>query len=313
MRAVTLGTWLVWAGTTTAQVPLPVDGSATLTTKESAVYYVEGRQTIPARAHVSCQRGTRIVGRGKEPVLVVEGSFSTVGTEQDRVTVENLTIEPAPGFESLRFALTTLADVELATAAERPVDGILQFESAVFGPDSKLDVAMTAGELRALSSRFPASIRILGVPIPTKNKPADNRTKVLAVGASFVDLEVHGVDDLTVRHTHLSGTTMIDDCAEVLLEGARLEGTRAALRHSRPGGLRKSRLSKCDFYLDELILEAPASKTCAVKLDKAWFHGCDDVDAVRARLRDGSDDPDNGAVAKISKLRDEPNGFADRP
>ena len=304
--------WLAFAVGAAAQEPLPVEGTVTLTSKRSLEYYVEGRQTIPARVHVSCQYGTRIVGRGENPVLVIEGSLSTVGTQQDRVVIQGLTIELAPSFETVRFADTTLTDSRVVTVEHKPGAGILHFEGSQIGGSSAVDVALTAGEFHALTSNFPASIHIRGVQKNTKDKPQDNRTKVLATQSYFYDLNASGLADLTIRHTRLNGTTTFEDCAEIMLEGVALEGSKCLVRHRLPGGLSKTRLSKCDFTLEELRFEAPGSKKSSIKIDKPWFQCCASDETIRAAVvRDGKDDPENGALVKLSKIRKRRNGFAD--
>jgi len=314
MRAIAVIALACAGGAASAQEPLPVTRSVTLDAKGGGVYYVEGRRTIPARSHVSCQRGVRIVGRGDAAVLVVEGSFSTVGTSTERCRLEGLTIEPAATFKSIRLVETDLGSgLAIRTPPKQPCEGVLHLENARAGTGAALSVEMTAGELHLLSSSFQEPVRVVGLRRMVGERFIDNRTAVLMSSGSVHELEIRGVAEVTLRHGRLGGAATLSNCGELQVDGCRLASPVLVVEHAEPGGLSDTRFTKCDFHVEELVLRSPGSKKDTVRIDKAWFAGCEDEEAVRARvLRDGTDDDENGAVARITKLRRAANGLAGR-
>lgn len=296
-----------------AQVPLPVDRSCTLTEEESRVYTVEGRVTIPRGVHVSCQRGTRVEGLGEGATLVVEGSFSVVGTNLKPCAVDDLAIELAPGYKDVRFAETTLATCRIVTAKDRPAsEGTLQLEACRLPSPTAIDVSLIDGEVHLLGTSPIQPMRITGLPYPVGERLTENRASVLVSSGSLNDLDVHGVAKFRVRHAFLKGATSFGSCGDLMIDGCSLSG-KLTIAHDEPGGLKDTRLTKCDFTLDELALRAPGSKRSTVTIDKPWFDGLEDESAVREKvLRDGKDDELNGALVVLKKLRKEPNGFAGR-
>lgn len=301
------------AASVRAEEALTVDRSATLTTKQGdGVFFVEGRLTIPRGVHVSCQRGTRVVGRGEGAVLVVEGSFSVVGTREERCAVEGLAIELAPGFKNVRFAETELVEAcSIRTAEGLPAAGILQLETCQVPRQAVFEVELTEGELHFLETSVACPVKITGLPVPVGERLTDNRTSVLASGGSFAAFDMAGVSKSRLRHTKLRGEVTLANCGDLMLDGCRLDGPKVAVTHTEPGGLKDTRFTKCDFYLEELSFSAPGSKRSTVTIDKPYFECCSDADALDKVVRDGADDATNGAVADVKKQRGERNGFAD--
>ena len=84
------------------EVPFPTRRS-TILRKQGTVYYIEGTHRIPKNVEISCQKDVHIRGRGKNPVLEVEGSLQVHGVRAREVIFEGVTIRTARKFEDVHL------------------------------------------------------------------------------------------------------------------------------------------------------------------------------------------------------------------
>jgi hypothetical protein len=327
-----IGAALVLAATAAAgeERPLPVRTSITLN-RDGAVYYVEGRQTIPWGAEVNVQKRIEIVGRGDDAVLEVAGALNLIGLPEGPCYITNLRIELAPRFRLVRLYETLFRDGGgVFASAERPAAGALVIENAELLRKVKLDVTMQGGKLRLLNTMFYHPVHIRAVPEEGKSgatlkvdvisnflKPYALRKRTEWSGYSgFVEgFFLTGADKPVVRNNRFRGKAEIVDCPGLTFDGNRVDTDRLVIRHSVNGGFRKTRIQKCDFTLKELVLSSPAGKAKEkVPVDKCWFRGVTDPRSIhQSFIRDGNDDESCGVKALLRKINKTPLGLAGTP
>ena len=147
------------------EIPFPVRKTTILRT-EKVTYVVEGRQTIPPGCRISISRGVKIVGRGEEPTLVVEGTLLIHGTRNDNVFIRDLVIEPSTRFGELRLDMVDFRGAGgVRNDKQKPVAGQIVIENAWMQLGAGIDVSMCSGQMLILNSSFGSPVRINGVTV----------------------------------------------------------------------------------------------------------------------------------------------------
>jgi hypothetical protein len=330
MRWIAVGLVLAAAAAAGEERPLPVRASITLN-RDGAVYYVEGRQTIPWGTEINVQKRIEIVGRGDDAVLEVAGALNLIGLPEGPCYITNLRIELAPRFRLVRLYETRFRDGGgIFTVAERPATGTLVIENAELLRKVKLDVTMQGGKLRLLNTMFYHPVHIRAVPEDGKSRATlkvdiiSNYLKPRALGkrndwsdySGFVEgFFLTGAHKPVVRNNRFRGKAEIVDCPGLTFDGNKVDTDRLVIRHTVNGGFRRTKIQKCDFSLKELVLSSPAGKTKEkVPVDKCWFRGVTDPRSIHQTfIRDGNDDEGCGVKALLRKINKTPLCLAGKP
>ncbi len=298
----------LFASLAVAQDPLPVARSARL---RGGTYFVEGRKTIPKGVKLLCQKGVRIVGRGKEPVLRVEGDFETHGLRGSEVLIANLHIELAGPFVRMRLAFAKFQGTGgIRTAKELPARGTLHLEDVKFEGAADLRVTFEKGliELKRTSSMAPAALRGVDANKPFKLDCFWCYQESEFVSGFHGGLLVEKVKDARVRWTRLGGlASSFRDCASLVLEACKLDSRTITITQTKAGLLGKTKILKCDFYAEELIFKAPKKKgkRDKVALDSCYFKNASKASTV---LSERIDKPEHITVV-IKKLLKKPKNL----
>ena len=304
----------LFAALAVAQDPLPVARSAKL---QGGTYFVDGRKTIPKGVKLLCQKGVRIVGRGKDPVLRVEGDFETHGLRGKEVVIANLHLELAGPFDRVRLAFATFQGTGgIRTAKDLPARGKLHLEDVKFEGSAELRVTFEKGliEMKRISSRAPAAIRGVDADKPLKLDCFWCFQEYEFVSGFHGGLLVEKVKDARVRWTRLGGlASSFKDCAALVLEACKFDSEEIEISQSKAGLLGKTKILKCDVYSATLVFKAPKQKgkRDRVVLDSCFFKNATNVNTV---LSDRIDRPEHVKIS-IKKLLKKPLklGGSDQP
>jgi hypothetical protein len=313
-----IGVGLVLAATVAAEEPrpLPVRTSITLN-RDRAVYYVEGRQTIPWGAEINVQKRIEIVGRGDDAVLEVAGALNLIGLPEGPCYISNLRIELAPRFRLVRLYETRFRDGGgVFASAEKPAAGTLVIENAKLLRNVNLDVTMQGGKLRLLNTVFYRPVRIKAVPEEGKSRATLKVDIISNFPSGFMEgFFLTGAHKPVVRNNRFRGEAEIVNCPGLTFDGNRVDTDRLVIRHTVNGGFQRTKIQKCDFSLKELVLSSPAGKAKEkVSIDKCWFRGVTDPKSIHQSLiRDGHDDEKCGVKAVLRKINKKPLGLAGKP
>jgi len=303
----------------------PFPTRTVILSREGVTYYVEGRQTIPWGAEVSVQKEARIVGRGPEAVLVVEGGLKVHGVAGGEVYIEGLVIELAPRSQEVRLDTVIFVSGAVKTG-EQPSSGRVIVENTDFCNDTLLDVALTAGDVNLINSTFFAPVRIRGAaPEGGKctlkaflngcfydpSRPKDSKRS--AAGGFLQGLAVESVPTVTVRNCRMTGSAAdFLDCGKLTFDGNRVDAKDLAFRQTEAGRFKSTKVQKCDISTPQVRFHAPAAKRRdVVPIDKCWFRGLTKRDEIEDKvIRDGKDDPECSVVVVIRKVNERPLGLA---
>ncbi|MHC4934429.1 MAG: hypothetical protein ACYTGV_19825 [Planctomycetota bacterium] len=303
--------------------PLPTKNSIILS-RGGTTYFVEGRQKIPWGCEISVQKDIKIVGRGKGAVLEVAGSLQVHGITDKEVVIKDLEIEPAARFEEIRLDMVRMYGGGVKNPGKMPVDGRVILENTECHLGVQVDLTMTGGEVRILDCMFRKPVRIRGVPEEGKTKSTlkvdvtscylkARRRGAIKQGSLYSGLLgglfLSGVRNPVVRINRLAGAAAeFVDCPGLMFDGNKVNCAKVVIRHSRNGGFKGTKILKCDFYSDKLILHSPAGKKRErVAIDKCWFLDLAKAKEIHAKvIEDGNDDPDCGVVAIFRKINTRP-------
>jgi hypothetical protein len=323
LAAATAAAWLVAsahgaAGDGATERPLPVDRTTIL--PSGGTYVVEGRVRIPKGIEITIQKDTKLVGRGKDATIELEGELQIHGVADSKVLMENVTIEVQPQFGDVRLDMVKVSGASRGVVSPKgkPVDGRIMIMNTEFEGASGLDVTMSGNEVDLQRVYVRAPVRVKAVD--PAGQPG-NRVKLnllnnytgpttVEPGALMGGVLVDNVHEVVVRACRIAGEkARFTDCDEVTFDANQVLCSSVEITHSAPGGFAKTSISKCDVRCQSILLFAPAAagKTEIVSVDKCWFEGETDEKAVRTRfLRDKDDDAKCGVRADVTKLMERP-------
>ncbi|MHC4340549.1 MAG: hypothetical protein ACYSX0_10100, partial [Planctomycetota bacterium] len=205
-----------------------------------------------------------------------------------------------------------------------PVDGRVILENTECHVGASVDLTMTGGEVRILDCMFREPVRIRGVPKEGKAKSTlkvdvmscylkGRRRGAVKQGTSYSGLlgglYLSGVRNPVVRINRLAGPAAeFVDCPGLMLDGNKINSAKVVIRHTTNGGFKGTKILKCDFYSDKLVLHSPAGKKREkVALDKCWFVDLTKAKEIQAKvIEDGNDNPECGVVAIFRKINTRP-------
>jgi len=286
--------------------PFPVARGVVLK-EEGVTYYVEGRQRIPKGVEITLQKDTKLVGRGDDPVLEVEGALMVCGVTGKEVEIENLWIEPQAKFTDVRLDTCTVRGKGgIRTVVEGGVDGRLFVEGCTFLDGATVQASLSANQVDLHSTHFyqPVTLKALVPPGAKATKAA----VFLHKGCYEADLSVEGFADTTVRAVVIrGGKATFKDCGKFTFDANRLEVNALEIRYSDSGRFKNAKMEKCDVYRTKILLWAPVQKNLNELLvcDKCWFNGVTDDKKIRETVfTDGDDDPACGVKVKFQKINE---------
>ena len=306
-------------------VPFPVE-KTTILRNEKAVYFVEGRRRIPKGVDLTVLRGVRIVGRGKDATLEVEGNFSAHGVFDREVVFENVTLVPMPVFGNIRIDQTIFSGGGVVCPESAPCSGYFMLELMDFVNGAKLDLTVAAGsaELSSVCADAPVRIRAVDtagdkgntVKVEIRGCIQDSRFKCQPHGGRVGlvgGLDLQGANEMIVRLSRLGGalTAVRDWRKGLIFDGNKVDSKRLELTQPAAGRFSKAQLFKCDVYSSEVVFSAPPANAKEVEdtpIERFWFlKAPTDKAAAEALIQDGADAPEtNGVRVKVGKLNERP-------
>jgi len=302
-------------------LPLPVDKTAILR-KDGAVYYVEGRVTIPAGVEVTILNDIEVFGRGEGATIAVEGSFVVHGVREREVVFHDVTIEVQPEFEDLHMDMAILDGGGVRGPEGAAVNGDIFFELFDFVHGATLDVRVASGsvELSTVCSETPVKIEVVPPEDATDNKIKVNirgcgqgtlktcEPHPLRIGLRG-GLEVSGAQEIVVRSTRVGG----DLCAirnwqkSLIFDACKIQSKALEVTHDAAGYFAKAQFAKCDVYSPSVLFRAPVEKgkKDTAHVQRFFFAGEGDEDVVMEKIvKDAADDPEhNGVVVRLDKVK----------
>ncbi len=303
-----------------AEVPFPTNKTQTLR-KEFGEYYVEGRQVIPKNVSITSLRQMKLVGRGENPTLVVEGVLDLRAVTGGWARIENLRIELAPTAKEL-----VLMDVELGRGAKLvpsdagPAKAKVSFNGSKILHGGSFEVLMDAGKVAVMASLTSGPMTIRGA---MRSETKGSNLDVVVVtnkGPNFGirgGLVIEGARDVTVRLSDLAGERVrLENNEKLAFDTSNVRCEVLEFRHERAGRLPKAKIEACDFRCDRMLFVAPAKKegkTGRLAISKSWFGGRLDEDLIRTdMIRDAEVDPESGIEVVLRKISEVPLGLGGR-
>ena len=306
------------------ELPLPTR-KTTILRDEGTTYFVEGRRRIPWGVEISVQRQIRIVGRGAGAVLEVAGELKAHGVRGVEVILDNLWIEPAPKFGRIQLDTVVFrSGGGVRTPEGVAVHGALVIEKTDFLKGTCVDVSFCGGLIRLLSAGFQVPVRIHARPTAGKTRSTVRLTAIACFSGRVDPLRRHGFEEgllvsgfhkATIRNCRVAGAkSEFVDCSALTFDANRVDSRVLALRNTKPGLFKGTKLQKCDVYAKEVVFFSPRGKGReTVLIDKCWFSGHTRVKDILAQvIKDAADDEKCGVAAHFVKLKRRPLGFADR-
>ncbi len=295
--------------------PLPV-GKQAILRKEGATYFVEGRQKVAAGIELAIQKDVKIVGRGKDAVLEVEGELQVHGVKDREVVFENVTIELAPKFTEIHIDMCKFRGGGIRTAQEKASVGRLFIENSYFEGSAVLDVVWAGDNIDLQRIWSDRPVRVRGV-VP--EGATRNTVKLMVMNCcpmpqgSFVlngGLVVEGIADVTVRTNLLRGPpTVFKNCPVVIFDANKVESAGVEFRQDRPGCFGQTKIQKCDMYTTKVLAWSPRNEKDmeTIPVDKCWFKGETDRKKLLSTVfNDADDDPTSGVRFNLLKVMDRP-------
>ena len=287
------------------EVPLPTTRTAVLRDTD-VVYVVEGRQRIPPGVEVTGQQGIRVKGRGGA-VLEVRGALVVHGVSDNDVSIQGVTIELEDEVKQLHLDHCKLGGGSCVVTPEgKSAHGAITIENCDFDSAPGLSLALTGGKVKVMSVTTGPAVRIRGVD----GEAGRNRVYAMVYGGTLTGLEVENVDDLTVRGALLKGSPLrLRDNRILVFDGNRVEGASLAFEHAEAGLFKGTQVTKCDLLCSTVRFFAPATagKSDRVILDKCWFGGETNVDAIMKVVEDRDDDPANNVKVLVKSPTERPH------
>ena len=313
-----------------AAIPFPVDKTRILKV-DDAVYFVEGRRTIPQGVEVTVLKGAQILGRGKDATLVVEGGLKIHGVTGLEVAIEGVTVEPAAKFDAIRIDEAIFRKGGgIRTAAKVPCDGYFMLELLDFTDTAALDVTVAKGsvEMSNVCSETPVSLVAVDDPTTHSNtvrfeirgcvqgKDTECRPHTSRCGLRG-GLVVEAANEIVVRMSRLGGAlaSIRDWRKSLIFDGNKVDARRLEFIQPVAGRFKVAQLFKCDVYSPKVVFTAPPAKageTEEIQFERFCFANAGlDEKAVEAVVEDAADAPGkNGVRVKITKLNERPLGLA---
>jgi hypothetical protein len=298
--------------------PLPVDHTTIL--PSGGVFFVEGRVRIPKGIEITVQKDTKLVGRGKDATIEIEGELKIHGVADSKVLMENITIEVQPKFGEVRLDMVKVSGASRGVVSPkgRSVDGRIMVMNAEFEGAAGLDVTMIANEvdLQRVYVRAPVRVKAVDPEGSPRNSVKLNLLNCcsgpssIEPGALMGGVLVEGVHEVIVRACRIGGDkAKFTDCDEVAFDGNQVKCASVEFSQSAAGRFGKTSITKCDVLCEKISLWAPAApgRTEIVLVDKCWFGGEMDEKAVRTRFfRDKDDDDKCGVRVDVTKIMERP-------
>ncbi|MHC4471365.1 MAG: hypothetical protein ACYS99_10415 [Planctomycetota bacterium] len=292
--------------------PFPTEKS-TILRKGKVRYVVEGKMTIPEGVEISVQKDVYIVAKGEGATIRVEGTLDVHGVYLREVIFEGVTIELAPKVKDVRLDQVVFRNGGgLVTEPKTATTGNLTVLNATFKDTAAFDVTFAQGLIDLSEGSTSDTTRIRA---EKKEGQEKNKVRVSVRGSNLNNLHIAKADDATVRLTQISGgTAEFRDCRTLTFDGNKVNATVLDIAHTIPGGLAKTRVTKCDIYSETVILKAPkrdGRSVDKVVFDRCWWRGETDPKVVRKNiLKDAGTSPENGAKIALGKLMKRPNELA---
>lgn len=290
--------------------PFPL--RTTILRDNDATYYVEGTQRIPKGVEISCQQGIKIIGRGSDAVLEVEGSLQVHGVNTRKVVFENVTISTPQEFEDVHIDHCVFRGTGgLIVPEDSPVDGKFFVEHTRFHRGTRLEVTMTRGhiDVGSVYSSDPAVIRAV-VP----EGKTENNVRVIvrdcsaegggALWGGLVIEVIEGAKDANVRRNLLGGDeARFDDCKKLTFDSNLVTAAALIFRQSSRGHIAKTKISKCDIKSTRLEAYCPQEKGSKEKLfiDNCWFRGETKKSVIHEQIINDATDVEGNSVHVIVK------------
>jgi hypothetical protein len=302
-------------GGAAAERPLPVEHTVILPS-DNVTYTVTGRVRIGKGTVVKVQKDTKLVGKGDSGgVIELEGQLWICGVKDSKVTLENITIEVQPKFETLHTDMVVFSgkSAGVVSPKDASVDGRIFLENTDFGTSAGVDVVMIDNniDVQRCSCQAPVNVKAVDPPGSTGNKV---RFMVMNNGSDSVGLSgglhVEHVADVTVRTNVLSGDKVTFlDCGAVAFDTNYVKCKTLEFLQSAAGRFGKTWMSKCDVQCGKIVLTAPVDAKHPEKMtcDKCWFNGETKEKTVREKwFVDHAQNADSGVTVEIGKISEKP-------
>ena len=304
----------IWAAVVHADdKPVPLRASGFI---RKGTFTIEGRQKLRKGIKLSIQHYTRIVGKGDDAVLVVEGTLKVTGVEGGRVIFENVTIELAERFNDVNIDNAKFKGVGgIRTPHEKAVSGKLHIEEVDFDRGCPIDVSFRSGTIDLIASYCVGPVTIKCVDPPRRKNSV--RVSIHSCSRGFhMGGTLHGglfidnADDCTVRLNRMTGDLVVlSNCRKLIFDGNKVLTKTLEFRQDKAGRFSKTKILKCDMYCEKLTAFAPkhATKKDIIRVDKCWFRAHTKRMFLHDNvIEDGRDSPDNGARIVFAKIMEKP-------
>ncbi|MCK6481097.1 MAG: hypothetical protein HUU06_07070 [Planctomycetaceae bacterium] len=305
-----LASCLPAAAAAPGEQPFPAPDRSRILREEKTTYLVDGSVTIPRGVEISIQKDVYIKAKGGGAArIVVEGNLEVHGVSAREVIFEGVTVVPAASFQKIQLDTCIFRGGGLATAEGSAAEGNLQVQGCRFESGARIQLAVVAGSLELLDGSAGGTVRLLGVVPEGKT----NRVKAVLRGFHPGGLHAEGLADLTVRLCAFGeGPVTLKDVGDLTFDGCKVEAKEISFLQSKAGGFARTKVMKCDLYSKRIVFRSPADPKVSdtVVLDKCWFEGERDLEALAKRIVDVADDKANNVTVKVLNPMERPHEMA---
>jgi len=303
------------------KVPLPTDKTVTLR-DDHAEYYVEGTQRIASNVKIENLRQMRIVGRGEDPTIEVDGTFDMRAVTGGYVRIEGVKIVLLPRCRRLVLLNTELTNgSQVISSDEDPIEPTIILQDYKLERGTRFELYLDGGKVVLMNGLSRVPIVLHGVDRSAKK---GSNLEVVAIGIRGRDkgllggLEVNGGKQVLVRNVDLAGSlTRFDRIDRLTFDGNNARSRRTEFLHDKPGRLTRATIKNTDFRSKEVAFIAPSKqrgKPEKLFVESSWFHAGDEEDEIRAATIIDCDDfePDedgSGVLVRLRKIKPAPLGF----
>lgn len=270
-----------------AEEPLPLNRSAKL---QGKTFTLTGRHALGKGVRITLGPGTRVVGRGKNAVIDLEGSIQVAGEPGAEVVFENVWINLTWKFAGLRIKHAKfLKSGGVSVPHERETRGKAYLEHVTMTKEASVWVTFHEGsiELRHVTSESTcqiaatASDRNVKLDMFACRFTSSSDPKVIKGG-----LRTHHVKEVRIENTHFGGlSSSFTGGVKLALEGCRFAGRGVSFRQPTKGRIGKIKIAKCDFGKDTgVTFEGPRGGKERVTLKECYFGGIADPKTILGRI-----------------------------
>jgi hypothetical protein len=305
----------------TAQTPFPTDKNSRLEELGDTLT-VTGRMRIPRRLKIECLRAITIEGSGDDATLEISGKVKMRAATGGKIEFRDVWVELTPECKEITLAQCIFTGKGgIRPSPDGPSQAKINFEQVEIESTASLTIEATSGNILMDRCGLEGPLVIRGIP---KSEKAKSTLTLSIYGSAWRDQQgkahgilggiiVEGIRDGTIRTCDMAGPeALFIDNKKLTFDGNNARADLFEFRNSANGKFGGLKITKTDFRTPKLVLSSPpqGKKAERLTLDKCYFGGLEDLDAIRDERLHDFENSESGVVAILRDVCAEPHNFA---